>query len=547
MKKTISFLLILIFSLPLLTSCQSSFFEVAASTDQFTPMGLSAGSCDYGGAIKSIQAIDRYTVQFDLCAPDPVLPAKIAFPVFAIQDEGFLNFTGGNSALLGQSANGTGPYYVQEYKKGEYISLSRRDNYWGVPPKTKEIRFEWINDDARRRVNFQLGNSDGVDQFIIRTLQNDPIDIKYDIYYRPSLNLLFLGMNNSVKPFDNLQVRKAIAYTLNQDFIVESFYAAGSQPANQIAPVSMRPGYTTGLDWYDTNLKAASDALLDSSVNLDDEIILFYSQDSTTYISDPDLVVQEIIAELRSVGFNIRPQRMPAAEFKTRMENGDAGLFLYGVTVDFPDATSFYDFLFTNKNNFLGNPYPEINTAIQNASNTVNNRERQKFYDEANTLIKEQIPFVPIAHASSSLAFRSDIQNILVGPMNENFTEMISHYPPLVFLQENEPTVLWPADETNTDTFRITSLIYDTLVQYEFGSTALRPGLAESWEPNDDLTSWTFKLRYGVKFLNGADFDANDVVATFSAIWDMENPNHYGSSGEFEYFIKFFGQFLNQK
>ena len=46
----------------------------------------------------------------------------------------------------------------------------------------------------------------------------------------------------------------------------------------------------------------------------------------------------------------------------------------------------------------------------------------------------------------------------------------------------------------------------------------LAPGLAETWTPNDDGTVWTFKLRQGVKWHDGSDFSADDVVATMERL-----------------------------
>jgi peptide/nickel transport system substrate-binding protein len=46
----------------------------------------------------------------------------------------------------------------------------------------------------------------------------------------------------------------------------------------------------------------------------------------------------------------------------------------------------------------------------------------------------------------------------------------------------------------------------------------LEPRIAESWEPNDDGTVWTFKIRQGVKFHNGATLVANDVKTTFDKL-----------------------------
>jgi peptide/nickel transport system substrate-binding protein len=50
----------------------------------------------------------------------------------------------------------------------------------------------------------------------------------------------------------------------------------------------------------------------------------------------------------------------------------------------------------------------------------------------------------------------------------------------------------------------------------------LEPRLAESWEPNEDGTVWTFKIRQGVQFHNGATLTADDVVSTFEKLIDPD-------------------------
>jgi peptide/nickel transport system substrate-binding protein len=54
----------------------------------------------------------------------------------------------------------------------------------------------------------------------------------------------------------------------------------------------------------------------------------------------------------------------------------------------------------------------------------------------------------------------------------------------------------------------------------------LRPMLAESWKPNADGTVWTFKLRQGIKFQNGKDFNADSVVASISRLADPANTSN---------------------
>jgi ABC-type transport system substrate-binding protein len=73
----------------------------------------------------------------------------------------------------------------------------------------------------------------------------------------------------------------------------------------------------------------------------------------------------------------------------------------------------------------------------------------------------------------------------------------------------------------------------------------VEPGLAETYEPNEDLTEWTFNLRQGVQFHDGSSLDANDVVTSLALQWDAAHPLHKGNTGAFSYWSGLFGPFLN--
>ena len=63
--------------------------------------------------------------------------------------------------------------------------------------------------------------------------------------------------------------------------------------------------------------------------------------------------------------------------------------------------------------------------------------------------------------------------------------------------------------------------VYNGLVRREH-DMSFKPDLAVSWVASDDVTQWTFKLREGVKFHNGKDFKAEDVVFSFKRLIDPE-------------------------
>lgn len=105
-------------------------------------------------------------------------------------------------------------------------------------------------------------------------------------------------------------------------------------------------------------------------------------------------------------------------------------------------------------------------------------------------------------------------------------TVALAQTPPNVLIvgQIAEPQSLDPHTVTATNDFRILVNIYDGLVRYKDGTLDVEPALAESWAVSDDGKTYTFKLRQGVKFHDGSDFNAEAVKFNFDRMLKEDHP-----------------------
>ncbi|GAA4706049.1 ABC transporter substrate-binding protein [Brevibacillus fulvus] len=96
-----------------------------------------------------------------------------------------------------------------------------------------------------------------------------------------------------------------------------------------------------------------------------------------------------------------------------------------------------------------------------------------------------------------------------------------------------------PITVTDGESYKVTENIMETLVNFEETNTNVVPGLAESWEVSPDGLTYTFKLRQGVKFHDGSDFNADAVKFNFDRWMDKSNPLHNPEG--FQYYNDMFG------
>jgi peptide/nickel transport system substrate-binding protein len=83
--------------------------------------------------------------------------------------------------------------------------------------------------------------------------------------------------------------------------------------------------------------------------------------------------------------------------------------------------------------------------------------------------------------------------------------------------------------------------VYDTLVDFKPGSTETIAALATSWFASADSKTWTFRLRSGVKFHDGTDFDAEAVRFNVNRWWDKSDPSRLTGGSEYEIWGELFG------
>ena len=91
---------------------------------------------------------------------------------------------------------------------------------------------------------------------------------------------------------------------------------------------------------------------------------------------------------------------------------------------------------------------------------------------------------------------------------------------------KSEATSMDPQFHQLSTNIQVTKNIFEALTTQD-AVQKVTPGLAESWEAVDD-TTWRFKLRQGVKFHDGSDFTARDVIYSFCRVPLVQNsPSAY--------------------
>jgi ABC-type transport system substrate-binding protein len=502
---------------------------------------------DYAGLIQSIEATDQYTVTFNLCRPDPAFLSKIAFSPFAIYSKDWIESTTGDTTRTSEGLEapvGTGPYMVSEWTRGESLTFTAFPDYWGEAPQAETLVLRWSTESAARLTELQAGTIDGFDNVAPEDFATIEGDSNLHLQIRPALNTFYVGMTNTFPPFDNQQVRQAIAMGIDRQRIVDNFYPAGSEVASHFTPCSI-PNACEGQPWYDFDVEAAKALLAEAGFPDGFETKLYYRDVVRGYLPQVANVAQDIQAQLlENLNINAEIVVMESGAFIEESGAGRLdGLYLLGWGADYPHVTNFIDYHFGAAQKQFGNQSPTYTDLIPQGAQIGDPAEAAPIYAQINDAIRDYVPMVPIAHGGSAAAYLADVTNPQASPLT---TELFYLSDPggrdvFTFMQGAEPISLFCADETDGESLRACEQVTQALYGFKMNTADVEPHLAESCDPNEDLTVWTCTLRQGVKFHDGSDFDSADVLATFDMGLNIGSPYHKGNTNLWEYYSTLWG------
>jgi peptide/nickel transport system substrate-binding protein len=496
--------------------------------------------------LASIEVVAPHVIRLTLTRPDAAFLYKLAFPAFGPQSPANIEKYGGGGDLIRHPV-GTGPFRLVEWLPDDHLTLERNPDYWGEPPALDTLTYRVIKEAPARFLELQAGAVDGVDNLAPDDIPLAQAEPGLNVYLRPPFNIGFLGINRAHPPFDDERVRQAVALAIDKETLVQALYPPTAQVASQFVPPNIF-GHSDGLaDWpYDP--EGAKKLLAEAGYPDGFQTTLWIMGIGRSYFPNPDRVGEVLQADLVAVGIQAEILTYDWGTYLERMRAGEADLFLNGWMADYPDATNFLDTFFTGGDDSLGAPFPELVVLLQQAGSTLDPTERQALYDQANQFIHDQVPAVPIVHNSSALAFRNTVRGIQASPFSQElfYPASVEGKDSLIFGRSGDSVGLDCVDESDFESLMVCAQIFEPLVAFKPGTTEVIPWLAERWEVSDDLLTWAFYLRQGIKFQNGTDLDAEAVAFNFERWWDPENPYHVGHTGSFVHWTYYFGGFKGE-
>jgi peptide/nickel transport system substrate-binding protein len=357
--------------------------------------------------VKSITALDRYTVEFALNSPYAELPTALGAIHMKIAPKDLLG-------TLADKPVGTGPFKFVEFVPGSHMRLVRNDKYF-VPgqPYVDEILYKVLPEalvaaTALKRGEIDLWYRIPADQ--VKELQRAGRDVVVQGVPTGSFDAVI--PHNKRKPFDNPKFRLALDYATDRQKVVDAvLFGLGTAVQTPVSPSS--PFFKKDLPLRKQDIAKAKQLLAEAGYpnGIDLTIIAQAGRVNRERLA---LVIQDM---WRPAGIRLKVEKVPADRFTADVEM-KADLYASGwagratldqiFSVALHSKASFNMFHYEN---------PKLDQLLDDAKKARTVEERARLYGLAQQAIYDDPPGVIVYVQNDYSATRRSVQNFKVHPL----------------------------------------------------------------------------------------------------------------------------------
>ena len=396
-------------------------------------------------AVKEVDKVDDYTVNFITDGPTPILPNYLA--AVAIMSKAWCEahnttrppgFNTNEEIYATRNANGTGPFLLKDRQPAVRAVLVKNPNWWGLkerPIELDEVAFSRIENAATRVAALLSGELDmvyNVPPQDIDRIQKTP---GMKIWETPELRTIFLGMDqvrdelleSNVKgknPFKDKRVRQAFYQAIDEDAIKTKVMRGFARPTAQMVGPGIN-GYDAALDKrYPYDPLAARKLLAEAGYP--DGFEVGFDCPNDRYVND-GAICQAVVAMLARIGVKANLLAQTKAKYFTKINapGFQTSFYMLGWTPGPLDALNMLSNLAATRSEGLvdglysngGYSNPQLDELIKKIQVELDSEKRNELISEALSIVKEDFVYIPLHQQIVVWASRD---NVDLAPMGNN-------------------------------------------------------------------------------------------------------------------------------
>lgn len=369
------------------------------------------------GDIAGVRAVDKYTVEIKTKAADPFLlsdPNRLAVvsivPQEAVEKLGETGFA--------QRPVGSGPFKLQSFTVNRLVTFKRNDKYW-IPVNLDRVQFVYLPDPTVTTIALQ-GNRIDVVPYLLNIDSAKQLSTNKNIKLVDSVgSYRGLGFNVKTAPFNDINVREAIAKAIDIDAAVKAVVAPYGIRAYGQVPPWVTFGYDSSLKdlWsYDPKGAVALLAKAGYSEKNSDGFYVKNKQPLTveikTIAGTQVRVLTILVTQLKEFGIDARILQQDVSVWANDLVKGNET----GVFFDFSYAGSTGLFaLFASENIGGSNTHqysnPAADALFAQALKTIDAGRRGQLWKQAQRLIMRDRVAIPLYFENGFSAVNSKVMD----------------------------------------------------------------------------------------------------------------------------------------